>query len=62
MKIPPCMYKLGPNLVAMSSSSSLSESSYMFFTISSMPIRRKSPMEASIPHAIWQKVSPALEN
>ena len=54
------VYKLAPNLVAMSSSSSLSESSYMFLTISSMPILRKSPMEASIPQAIWQNVSPAL--
>ena len=56
-----CAQFRSKNLVAISSSSSLSESSYMFLTISSMPIRRKSPMEASIPQAIWQNVSPALE-
>ena len=47
-------------LVEESSSSISSDTSYMFFTISSLPIRRKSPIEVSIPHAIWQKVLLAL--
>ena len=50
------------HLVEESSSSISSDTSYMFFTISSLPIRRKSPMEVSIPHAIWQKVLLALMN